>query len=54
MTEEVCVDAMTGLQSCLTDNGNDDMKCAEFIAKLTECCAQNNSSTGVCEVNSGA
>lgn len=54
MTEEVCTDVMSSLTGCLAENGMDDLKCAEFMAKLSECCAANESTTGVCEVNAGA
>ena len=54
MTEEVCTGAMADLANCIGENGGDDSKCGEFMAKLTECCAANNSTSGACEVNSGA
>ena len=54
MTEEVCHEAMANLANCVAVSGGDDAKCAEFMSKLTECCAANNSTTGACEVNAGA
>ena len=54
MTEEVCAEAMVNLSNCVAANGGDDTKCADFMSKMSECCAANNSTTGACEVNTGA
>lgn len=41
MTEEVCAEVMTNLESCLRNNDQDTLKCKEFMDRVMQC-QENN------------